>query len=208
MIQAIGPPGGPHDPSLLRELYKRLHGVVQYRVGRVAARWAPSAAERRQELEDLIQIVFEHLFVDDFRVLRTWNPDLPGAASLENYVGLIAERKANEVLRGGKNPWKNLLMDLAAFVELPSCAPSSEAEYAGKELAEAIRNELKRRVSSKMYRIFQLVFEQGLSIEEVCRLEQMTRGAVDQQLNRLRDIIRQILGDLGYDLPKPKPKPR
>src|SRR5258707_14864714 len=60
----------------------------------------------REEVKDLSQDVFLALFADDARVLRSWQPER--GLSLENFVGLVAERLAVSILRSQRrSPWSS-----------------------------------------------------------------------------------------------------
>ena len=74
--------------------------VIQARVARtLLAHRSRLAGGRdvRQEVEDLSQDVFLALFDRDGHVLRSWEPER--GLSLENFVGLVAERQVLSFLR-------------------------------------------------------------------------------------------------------------
>ena len=95
------------DPAALTRLVALLTPVIQARVARtLLARRFRLAAGRdvRQEVEDLSQEVFLALFARGGRVLRAWEPER--GLSLENFVGLVAERQVLSFLRSSRrNPW-------------------------------------------------------------------------------------------------------
>src|SRR5689334_11040943 len=121
--RVISPPWGPSGhvmsepwPELIRQtlggeraaasrLLGSLYPVVQSRVARVLWRTRRSADRSvQQEVEDLTQDVFRHLFDEGGRALQSWDP--ARGLSLPNFVGLLAERHAVGVLRTDRrNPW-------------------------------------------------------------------------------------------------------
>src|ERR1700710_2002550 len=113
------------DQTALTRLVALLTPVIQGRVARtLLARRYRLAGGRdvRQEVEDLSQDVFLALFSRDGYVLRTWQAER--GLSLENFVGLIAERQVLSFLRSGRrNPWKE--EPLLASDELDPEAPES-----------------------------------------------------------------------------------
>jgi RNA polymerase sigma factor (sigma-70 family) len=210
LLQAIGPPGGPNDPGRFRELHHRLLPVVHYRVARVLAYTAPPGRDARQEVEDLVQIVFTHLYSNDFRVLRTWiPPSAPSAedapvrrASLENYVGLIAEREAAGALRGPSSPWRSEPVEADVFEELLEPLPTPEAQCSEEEIVELVLATLMARLRPQGRMMFDLLWVRCLEIPEICAITGLSRGGVDQWVNRIRDKTAEIYDALMYD-PEP-----
>src|SRR5687767_4627167 len=92
-------------PEAARRLVDLLCPVVQARVARVLQRAGrASGRNTRQEVDDMTQEVFATLFDDGGKALRAWQPDR--GLSLQNFVGLIAERTAVSILRSGRrSPW-------------------------------------------------------------------------------------------------------
>src|SRR5690242_18944861 len=87
------------DSASLRELVGKLRPVIQARVVRLVLPYRSRGAKRAlvHDVDDLVQHVFEKLWVNDAKELRAWSRD--GVLSLLNYVGLIAERDTISVMR-------------------------------------------------------------------------------------------------------------
>ncbi len=191
LLQAIGPPGaGGGNPLAFRELYLQLRVVIHARVGRVLVRRAPSGRDPRQELDDMIGVVFVQLVKNDYHTLRQWDP--ARGMNLENYVGLIAERETGSILRGPRAPWSSQPTESEVLEQEPDPISSQEGRLAKQDVVKKIYDDTKRELSPLGRRMFELKWEQGLTVEEICLLENMTRGAVDAWMRRIRDLITKI----------------
>src|SRR5881227_559933 len=96
------------DPAALARLVAVLTPVIHARVARTLLAHRSllaSGRDLRQEVEDQSQEVFLALFRRDARSLRSWQAER--GLSLENFVGLMAERRVKSFLRSGRqNPRK------------------------------------------------------------------------------------------------------
>lgn len=91
------------DSAAVRVLVDRLLRPIEYRVSQAISRYR-SRCDAKQACADLTQHVFLALFEDGGRRLRAWEPGR--GASLETFVGLIAEREVVALLRRDRrNPW-------------------------------------------------------------------------------------------------------
>jgi RNA polymerase sigma-70 factor (ECF subfamily) len=184
------------EPALAR-LVGRLTPVIQARVAR-ALLLAPPAERRgdlRQQVEDLCQEVFLALFADAGRVLRSWEPER--GLSLDNFVGLVARRRALSFLRSGRG---------GARVEDP--APADELERAteegGPEVGAVSREQLRlllRRLEEELsplgWHLFRLLLVEERPLEEVERATRMSRDALYAWRSRLRRHARRLVLELG-----------
>ncbi len=193
------------DQAALCELVDLLTPVIQKRVARALLNWrhgASSGREVRQEVEDFTQEVFLALFEDDAHVLRTWRPD--GGLSLLNFVGLVAERCAQGILRSGKrNPWRDdptLIEDLDRADE--SCDP--EIIAASREMLRLVRDRMKEELTPYGWQMFDLLFLRELSPEEVARKTGKSLDAVYQWQSRLRQLARRIRDELSNPSGEPQ----
>lgn len=192
LLLAIGPPGGKGDVQAFRELHAALLPVVQARVAKVLFKRAPRGRDPVQERDDLIHEVFVHLIERDFHVLRTWDPSCDGAASMENWVGLVAERVVGGVLRGKKwSPWTSDPTDGEMFEQLADEASSVEERLGNAEYRKGILDLARRSLTPKGLVVFDL-WVKGRTVYEICVLTGMTRGAVDRWMARFRDLIKKI----------------
>jgi RNA polymerase sigma-70 factor (ECF subfamily) len=181
------------EPTALTRLVAVLTPVVQARVARtLLARRSSLAGGRavRQEVEDLSQDVFLALVSRDSRVLRDWQPER--GLSLENFVGLVAERQVVSFLRSGRrNPWKE---DLTPIEDLDTAAPDSGPEEvaAGREELHLLLEGLREALSPLGRQLFELLFVRDLSQKEVMAASGLSADAVYQWRGRLRRLARRL----------------
>lgn len=191
------------DQTALTRLVAGLTPVIQARVARtLLARRSRLGGGRdvRQEVEDLTQDVFLSLFSRDAKVLRAW--DSERGLSLENFVGLVAERQVVSSLRSGKrNPWKE---DPSPAEELEAPAPDSGPEEvaAGREQLGLLLDRLREEVSPLGWRLFDLLFVQELSLSEVKAESGLSDDAVYAWRSRLRRVARRLLDEMSGSEPR------
>ena len=187
------------DPAALRELVALLTPVIQGRVARtlLARRYRLAGGrDLRQEVEDLSQDVFLALFSRDGYVLRTWQAER--GLSLENFVGLIAERQVLSFLRSGRrNPWKE--EPLLASDELDPEAPESgpEAAASSREHLALLLGRLREELSPLGWRLFELLFVREMSQSEVEAATGLSADAVYAWRSRLRRLAQKVLAEMS-----------
>ena len=150
----------------------------------------------RQEVEDLSQDVFLALFSRDGYVLRTWQAER--GLSLENFVGLIAERQVLSFLRSGRrNPWKE--EPLLASDELDPEAPESgpEAAASSREHLALLLGRLREELSPLGWRLFELLFVREMSQSEVEAATGLSADAVYAWRSRLRRLAQKVLAEMS-----------
>ncbi|HEY0511311.1 MAG TPA: hypothetical protein VGH73_05375 [Thermoanaerobaculia bacterium] len=187
------------EPAAKSRLVAVLTPVVQARVARtLLARQTRLAGGRvvRQEVEDLSQDVFLALFSRDGRVLRDWEAER--GLSLENFVGLVAERQVLSFLRSGRrNPWK----EDSAFAaedfepEVPDSDPEKTA--ASREHLALLLDRLREELSPLGWWLFELLFVQDLSQAEVEAVSGLSADAVYAWRSRLRRLARKLRAEMS-----------
>ena len=191
------------DQTALTRLVAGLTPVIQARVARtLLARRSRLGSGRDvgQEVEDLTQDVFLSLFSRDSHVLRSWQAER--GLSLENFVGLVAERQVVSFLRSGKrNPWKE---DPSPAEELDATARDSGPEEiaASREQLSLLLDRLREKLTPLGYQIFLLLFVQELSIQETMAATGLSADAVYAWRSRLRRLAQQLLAEVSG---KPEP---
>lgn len=175
------------DRSALDDFVERATPVIQRRVARWLARQHQSASRNiRQELEDLVQEVFLKLFETDARTLRRWQPDK--GLSLDNFIGLVAERVTVSILRGRRHPWReepwpdDEMPEPAATVAEPDAITESE------ESLRALLEQLRIALSPQGWRMFELIHIEEKSVAEIQHIAGMSAAAVHQWRSRLRRL--------------------
>lgn len=171
------------DSAAVRMLVDTLTPIIQARVARRLLR-SPASKDVRQDVKDLSQDVFLHLFEKSGRVLRSWDPDR--GMSLENYVGLIAERRAISHFRSGKsNPWRET--DNLDDVQEPQDETNLiERQVSGESDLSAVLACMKQSLSPLGWRLFDLLYINEQSIEQVHFETNMSADALYAWRSRLK----------------------
>jgi RNA polymerase sigma-70 factor, ECF subfamily len=168
--------------------------VIQNRVAQVLVAFHPPGDEGHvpHQVEDLTQDVFLALFDDDARVLRSWRSE--EGLSLENFVGLVARRRAISCLRSGKrNPWREDPTLTEEHEEEPAADPGPEARAASKQELRFLLRRMQAELSPQGWNLFDLLLVQRLPVEEVERRTRMSRDAIYAWRSRLRKLARRLL---------------
>jgi RNA polymerase sigma-70 factor (ECF subfamily) len=199
------------DAAALRRLVHRLRPVVQARVARKLLvfrdRGAPGR-DVRQEVEDLTQEVFLVLFADDARILRGWQAER--GLSLENYVGLVAERQAVSLLRTKRrSPWSadpTLAGELERLDQLEAGAaePSAERAAVARDTLGRLLDRLSQELSPLGRQLFELLLVDEVPMAEAAARTGLSSDALYTWRSRLRKLARRILGELS----EPRPSAR
>lgn len=185
------------DSLSIERLVAKLTPVVQARIARTLLTYRRGGASGRdvhQEVADLVQDVFLLLFSHDARVLRSWQPDR--GLSLENFVGLVAERQTVSLLRSGRrSPWKEdptLAEDLDVRA---SEEPETADVVASRDQLRFLFRRLKEELSPLGRQLFDLLFVQEREVGEVERITGLSSDAVYAWRSRLRKLARRLLQD-------------
>jgi RNA polymerase sigma-70 factor (ECF subfamily) len=198
------------DRDALTRLVAVLTPVIQARVARtLRARRSHLGADRngRQEVEDLTQEIFLSLFAREGHVLRSWQAER--GLSLENFVGLVAERQVISFLRSGRrNPRQEVptpAHDESHEIEVAAPDSGPEEIAASREHLAVLLDRLREEVSPLGRRLFDLLFVQELSLPEVRAASGLSADAVYAWRSRLRRVARKLWSELsGKALPPRK----
>jgi RNA polymerase sigma factor (sigma-70 family) len=189
------------DRRALHALIHRLSPIVQARTARVLLR-SGGARDVRRDVEDHTQDVLAQLFADGGRLLRTWRDE--GGLSLENFVGLIAERRTISALRSGRrNPWR----EESASDELPdagSDAPGPERDVAAREELSRLLARLQELLTPLGLLLFNLLYVEELDTAQVCARTELSPDAVYAWRSRLRRTARQAREQLKAEAAPPE----
>jgi RNA polymerase sigma-70 factor (ECF subfamily) len=190
------------DAAAVDALVRRLGPVIQARVARSLLRWRTgSAAGRnvRQEVEDLVQEIFVVLFSDGGKILRGWEPER--GLSLENFVGLVAERRTASLMASGRrSPWKESPTE-PPELDGPREGPGPERTTAARQELRLLLNTLRAELSPLGRRLFELIYLRRLSVEEVMEATDLSADAVYAWRSRLRKLARKLRPDLSSSGP-------
>ncbi|MEM6794479.1 MAG: sigma-70 family RNA polymerase sigma factor [Acidobacteriota bacterium] len=171
------------EPQGLRQLVARLTPVIQMRVAHVLLRQA-GARNLAQEVEDLTQDVFIHLFQEDAKALRGWQPRR--GLSLDSFVALVAERRVYSKLRSARrNPWTEVPCP-DEHMEGTSREVDPERRAGSRQQLRRLLAHLKSELSPLGRQMFDLLFVREASHAEVMRLTGLGADAVYAWRSRLR----------------------
>lgn len=184
-----------------KALVDALLPVVRARVGRALGRATHAPGRLRplfDQQEDVEQQVFLFLFKDDARALAEWDP--ARGMSLENYVGLIAQREATNAVRYWRAESRRDEV-LAEGDEAPdaravdAAAAGAEERLAQREQLERLWAQLEASLTPKGLLIFRLLFVEELDADEVAATLGLTKRSVWNWTNRLRTLVREVGAD-------------
>jgi len=181
------------DARAARELVSLLEPVIRARVARVLRRSSPGGAWHSQ-VADRVQDIFSALFEDRGRVLRSWEPDR--GLSLENFVGLFAERRTISALRGQTVPLQESETDLEEVSdEGEGSSFFIESSLVTKELLVELLERLRLELSALGMQIFHLIYVEEKSVEEVMACTGMSVDAIYAWRSRLKRLVSKLTLD-------------
>lgn len=184
------------ETTACRELIALLTPVVRQRVARVLLQYGRSTGRSPSsaDVDDLQHDVFLVLFERDARVLQAWDP--ARGLSLRNFVGLVAQREASSILRSGRR---------SAWAEDPTAEDvpfaverhTPERQAAAREELALLLERLRERLSPRGVLVFEALYTDHASVEQVCRRFAMTPNALYSFRKRLQALVAQIQRELG-----------
>src|SRR6185503_7942003 len=177
------------DRGALERLVKVLTPVIQSRVARTLLGCGRGGRNLRQGVEDLTQEVFLKLFAHDGRELRRWK--LERGLSLENFVGLVAERHTLSYLRSARRTAAKEEPTPSDELDRRRDEPGPERRAAVREQLQLLLARLGEKLSPLGVRMFELLFVQDLSTEEAMAATGLSRDAADAWRSRLRRLARE-----------------
>lgn len=185
------------DRVAVRTLMSALTPVVQARVARSLWRHRGQARGRdlRQETADLVQDVFVALFEKRGKALRAWDPDR--GSSLQNFVGLIAERHVLSVLRSRRrNPWSE---DPTAQqdMDVKPVAADAEARAVSRERLDTLYTRLRGQLTPRGLELFELHVIRGRGVAELSEAFEMTPDAIYAWKSRLKRTLKRLRAELS-----------
>ncbi len=175
-------------------LVERLMPVVQARVARSIRRCRTSESRNpREVLADLVQDVFALLLEDDGRILARWDP--ARGLSLENFVGLVAERHARSILTTRKrSPWSE-----SPDADIDTLMPptrGAEARVVSADLLRTALDAVQAELTPKGLALFEALILEQRDAGPVATELGLSRGAVYQWRKRLLTRVRQKVHEL------------
>ncbi len=193
------------DRDAMAEVIRGLTPIVQARVARLLMRSVDrGGADPRQAVRDLCQDVFVALFERNGHALRSWQPSK--GMSLENYVGLIAERRVISTLRSAKrNPWTEDAVEPTALESGVNTASrvsgTIEGRMGHRDLLDRLLDRLVLELSPLGAAVFLMIWVEGKSVAEVSEALDMKANAVHAWRSRLMKKARALREELLSENP-------
>ncbi len=155
------------DQEALSLLLEAIDGAARPAIGALLReRKIYRTRDVRTEMEDRLQDLLAKLWADNGKRLRDWDPNKPGAASFDTYIGKIAKNAACDHY---KKPRETLLDDDTDAVEAADDRPSPEDQVGTKDYYRKILDGMKAECTTPQKKdLFSLIVEEGLTVEEIC----------------------------------------
>ena len=174
-----------------RMLARRLLPVICAHTRRALSRQIGIAD---QDGHDIVQSVWIVLLDNDGRQLRAYDPDR--GASLEHYVGMIAQRTVSNVIRnryaekrgGGQIPAP---LDEARAISDSVGGPEAATE--ARDLATALQAHLKSTLSARGQVVYNLLYIDEEPVERVAVLLGVKRSVIYNWQHRIRAAAREFV---------------
>ncbi len=182
------------DPNARRKLAAKLLEGIRREVTQCLIRAARAARrDARQEVRDLVQDVLVCLFENDCRELRRWDPQRGRA--LDSFVRLVTRRRVARTLgqlRG--NPWADTPTEHDDLERTDDATLVQRLE--DRAQLDQVLAALHERMSARDHELFELLFVEERDPDEVAKLMEMSRGAVNAWSYRMRKHARAVVAEL------------
>lgn len=184
------------DPAAVRALIAVMTPIVHARVARALGRRSEARGrDVSADVADFTQEVFVALFAQDSKALRAWDPQR--GLSFQNFVGLLAQRRVASLLRARKRiPWSEESVRDSQPGESSDVEPTIESGAASRELLGHVLTHLEATLSTRGLDLFQRLYVNEQTVEEVCQQTGLRVNAVHQWRRRLGLAARAALESL------------
>jgi RNA polymerase sigma-70 factor (ECF subfamily) len=165
----------------------RWSGVVHAAVRHVAGRGEHAQFESPGvEIEDIFQEVFVRLVKDDFRLLRTFDPN---RATLSTWLTIVSRSTAIDCLR--RRRLNTVSLEPGQIGAGPATASGTEQSHTSGDAPEATGLPM-HLLTDRQRLVLQMLFDDELTVEQVARRmgvdEQTVRSTKHKALTRLREF--------------------
>jgi RNA polymerase sigma factor (sigma-70 family) len=185
------------NPRAEKALIERITPILRARATQALTRRGHGRGGRRdvrQEVEDLVQMVFSVLFANHGKLFFEWDPER--GKSFDNYVGMIADSRIASTLRTHHGLWPDEPTeadDLESSAERHSDIPlDPEAEVRSREELAWLLDRVRKAVTQRVYEVFVLLYVEEKSAEEVSELAGISVENVYAYKSRLSKLARRI----------------
>ena len=129
------------------------------------------------------------------KVLRSWDPKR--GRSLDSFVRLVARRHVASILRSRRrSPWTGTPVADEVLERVVVGEPATARHVESNEQLEQLLERLGERLDERGMLLFQLLYVEERSLEEVMATTDMTRDAVYAWRSRFRKLIGSLAADL------------
>lgn len=173
------------DMDARKAMIERLQPTIRRRVSRALRQQRLATAYDANDLEqDVMMLLLER----QDRILGLWDPER--GLSLDNFVGLVAQRTASTILRSGRKAgWAEQPTDVAALpAEIDLETP--EHHIAEREELELILTRVRARLTERGVVLMDALLEAPESIEQLRAHLKMSASAMHSFKSRLRLLWR------------------
>lgn len=165
----------------------------------VRARVSRCCLGRRSEVDDLAQEVWLALLADGGGKLRAYDPDR--GATLEGFVGVVAEREARQRLRmgmakkrgGGAAHVSVTPGETATTPALADHRPNPEEQLTSQDLAERLGAYLEAKLPLRGQLVLRYVFTDGVSPPDAARAIGVNVQVIYNWQHKIRALSREFL---------------
>jgi RNA polymerase sigma-70 factor (ECF subfamily) len=188
------------SPGAWEEFVRRFHRLIATVILRTASRLGDSS---KQTVDDLIQETYLKLCADDFRILRSFEHQYPGAFS--GYVKVVTANvvrdyfKSTHTKKRGAGNLEQLEEDFvpAAAEDSPGSPKSIEREILIQEIASHLQLCMTGPDQERNTRIFWLHYRVGLSARNIADLPGigLTTKGVESILLRITKELRERMAE-------------
>ncbi|MEQ9504167.1 MAG: sigma-70 family RNA polymerase sigma factor [Deltaproteobacteria bacterium] len=183
------------DPAACRALVDRLTPAIQRQVNAALVRRRRGS---RQDVLDLTQEVFRILLDEDGRILRGWDPKR--GATLEGWVGMVAERRVLNILTSGRQSGHaEDAQDPADFDQDIAEGPTPELQAISKQQLSQLLEGIQRELSDQGFEMFRLLFVEQRDVAWIMEHHQMSRDAVYAWRSRIRKTLMKVFEQIESD---------
>ncbi len=183
------------DERAIRSLVDLLTPVIQARVARILFSRFRRERDLGEAVADATQDVFASLFADNARLLRAW--DATRGLSVQNFVGLVAERHVLSSLRGGSRTGaRELSATDDELHEHGDTSSSPESQVTRHMVFDAVVARVEAELTDQGRRLFGLLFVEERPIEQICADVGMSADAVYAWRSRLLKAVRRVAAEI------------
>jgi RNA polymerase sigma-70 factor (ECF subfamily) len=168
---------------------------------RVAAQMRRRVRARRsfeQELDDVVQAVLLAVFAEKGGALSAWDP--ARGLGLEAFVSLVASREVDSILRSRRrNPWTETPVLTETLDAMQGSQKGPETLTGSRRMLLTVAARLRERTSPLGFVVFEMLFLQDRSPEDVAATLGLGVAAVRARKSRLSRVAREIVAELSRE---------